>query len=246
MYQILEKTKSTSSMKNSPIDNDTLIQLFLENKLNDRELIEFKKRWNSQKEFKASVQDYLILQMSLETCDQMQKNKRSPDRYMRLFLTSIAAAVVLSISVIGYQMYKIPSTKQLVDKQMIDYRLYEYRGDDDKLISPLSKALQAYQNQNSKEAISILKNAVHEHPSYAFVIGDIFLKQQKPDSALFYYDSGSQILPEDPYTNWNRIMALILLKRFDESKESLKEMIIKEKEPYAKKSKEILNHLNSL
>ncbi len=226
-----------------------LIQNFINQKLTQEELNLFKKKWKENPEFREEVKAYTKLIIALKTADNL--NYKNTTRQTKIFLLNnfLAAASIIILcflTIFIFHVIQSPSEKSLAKKHLIDYRLYSLRGNINNEKSYISEAIKAYNKNDVFKAIDIIKQTKNKGKNtYIFILADLYLKSNQPDSAIYYYQKGFLHNNTDPYAEWNYIMAWLQKGELKIVKRKLSEIISKNQSPYDQKAKILLEKLNS-
>jgi Tfp pilus assembly protein PilF len=92
------------------------------------------------------------------------------------------------------------------------------------------KALEAEQKKDNDKAMSLLNEAITQHPQFAFAhneLGVLYMRTGKLDKALEEYKAASAALPDDPMIQLNYGTALTQKKDFGEAEKQLKRALKK-------------------
>ncbi|TRX47246.1 hypothetical protein FNH22_30120 [Fulvivirga sp. M361] len=244
------------------IEQDELIQKFLDKSLSEEELITFKEKWANDPAFVADVKAGITLKAMLKVSGELKETgitSQPAGRQVRMKKRPGAplkwAASVLLVAGIGMTVW-LRSTSdiyELTKKHVLLYRLQAERdaiSHETDTMNLINQAVVSYVKGDIEKALNLLKTGWTKNKSsgaYPAMLGDIYLTREQPDSALHYYNQIPQtFLPNDPVTQWN--MVIIWLHK-GEIKKARALLVEINKAPYdesyEKRSKDLLEAIDA-
>lgn len=241
------------------INNRDYVEKYLEGKLKDGDLWEFKHRVEKESELAKELQLQQEINETLSDNHKMQIRRNLHKAYMRTSyvysfvskwkLQAVAAAVVIMMLIGGGVMFNYLQSSSLSNMALyeqyfdVDNNMFTVRAGDANLNNSITDGIDAFNNNEYLEAIRLFDK--HDNNMAANLYsGFSFMKLSDYENAKYKF---TQILKDNnslfiDQAEFNLALCFVATNELEKAKQMLK-VIIKEKTVYATKAKEMIKEI---